>query len=168
MSRMKEIRYIVGYFLIVLVLITPMVLGATWDTVTVTFDPTGNIDLDVAPETAAIGSITAGSSAGTGAADYTLYNNGTVTMDTQIKTNSTTDSASLTLDPDGSPTEDNYSIQTSGNCPNQYITSSNVAWKQDLSGGSSETFGFTVYLGTISQDWPSQTTTVNISGSISS
>jgi len=164
---MKRCECIFLILLIVLTFTLPMVLGATSDSIYVTFDPTGTIDIDLAPAGADIGSVTADSSKGTATDEFTLYNNGSVGADTQIEANATTDSGELTLDPDGSPETNYFSLEVTGTAPNQYITADPVNWQQDLAPGDSVTFGIKVYLGQISADYGQQKVTINVTGSIS-
>ena len=163
----ETIQYVIVAALLVTTFLLPAVMGATSDSISITFNPSGNIDLDISPQSADVGVVGAGSSAGTAANYFTLYNNGTVGMDTQIEANSTTDSGNLTLDGDGSPGLDYFSLYVTGNCPNQYISSTPANWKQDLAPGGSETFGITVYLGQISMDYGQEKVTINVTGSIS-
>ena len=68
--------------------ITPLVMAATEDNVHITFDPDGQIDIDVSPASYAFGSSQADAWTNSSGSYFTLYNNGTVSMDTQIQMDS--------------------------------------------------------------------------------
>jgi len=61
------------------------------------------VNIDVSPKTYNFTTIQTGAYKITTGSTFTLYNNGTVPMDTQFKTNATTDSTDLNLDEDGNP-----------------------------------------------------------------
>ncbi|HUT00066.1 MAG TPA: hypothetical protein VMY59_07105 [Candidatus Thermoplasmatota archaeon] len=148
--------------------LTPMVL-ADETSISVTFDPDGVIDIDVTPKTYDFGSIQPGAWSNTTANYFTIYNNGTLSMDTQFKTNATTDSTNLTLDADGSPGLDSYSFQTNGLDTDGYITAA-YAVEQDtgITAGTNKVCGLCLNMGSsISQNWTSQRTTIYLQGSVS-
>ena len=153
--------------------ITPVVLAASQANIAVTFDPTGTIDLDVSPDDASFGSVVFESANNWptegGAVDsYTLYNNGTVAADVYIFSNTTTDSAQMTLDDDGASIPiDGYSLDVTGTS-SQQITHTNASWIDNLAADATGvvTFGLNLNLGSGSQDWTSQTTRINITGTI--
>ena len=148
--------------------LTPIVL-ADETSISVTFDPDGVVDIDVTPKTYAFGSVQAGGWKNTTANYFTIYNNGTLAMDTQFKTNATTDSAALTLDADGTPGSNAYSFRTNGLDTDGYITAAYVV-EQDtaIAAQTNKVCGLCLRMGnTISQNWTVQKTTIYLQGSIS-
>ena len=87
----KKIGFSILVSFIILAATTPMVLAATEDTVIITFDPQGDIDIDVNLSDYNFSSVVAGIWSNTTGGTFTLYNNGTIPMDTEIRTNATTD-----------------------------------------------------------------------------
>jgi len=149
--------------------LTPIVMAVTEEGITITFDPSGNIDIDVSPNSYDFGTAGANDWTNSTGSAFTLYNNGSTSMDTQIKTNATTDSGEMTLDPDGTAIPaDNYSLNTSGLDANAWIT---TAYGADVDSAlealGSKGFDLCLLLADISQDWTQQTTTVYFQGSIS-
>ena len=148
--------------------LTPIVL-ADETSISATFDPDGIIDIDITPKTYNFGAVQVNAWKNTTANYFTIYNNGTLPMDTQFKTNATTDSTSLTLDGDGSPGSNAYSLRTNGLDSDGYINSTYSA-EQDagLAANSNKVCGFCLKMGSsISQNWTSQRTTIYIQGSLS-
>ena len=150
--------------------LTPIVMAATEEGITITFDPSGNIDIDVSPNSYDFGAASANSWTNSTGSTFTLYNNGSTAMDTQIKTNATTNSGNMTLDPDGlSISADNYSLNTTGLDANAWITDSYGADVDSALGALGSTgFDLNLRLADISQDWGQETTTVYFQGSIAS
>ena len=137
--------------------------------ISVTFDPDATIYIDVTPKVYDFGSVQAGQWKNSTGSTFTLYNNGTISIDTQIKTNATTDSTQLTLDADGSPTTDAYSFRTYGLDSDQYITTG-YAGDVDtaLGGGVSKGFDLSFNLGiSLTQNFTTQRTTIYLLGSVS-
>ena len=165
----KMVILLIGAMLVTA--ITPVVLAASQANIAVTFDPTGTIDLDVSPDDASFGSVVFESvnnwpTEGGLATSYTLYNNGTVAADVYIFSNTTTDSGQMTLDDDGASIPvDGYSLDVVGTEAKQ-ISHSNTSWINPLNAGATVTFGLNLDLGSGSQDWTSQTTRINITGTI--
>jgi len=151
--------------------ISPIVF-ADADPITVTFDPTGVVAIDVWPETASFGSVvfsTADNWPTEGGTDssYTVYNNGTVGADVYIYSNTTTDSDELTLDIDGAGIPvDGYSLDAVGTV--KQISNVNASWIDNMVADGSETFGLNLDMGGGSQDWAAQTTRINITATINS
>jgi len=151
-----------------IVLLIPLV-WANETSISVTFDPDATIYIDITPKTYDFGSVQAGQWENSTGSTFTLYNNGTIPIDTQIKTNATTDSSQLTLDADGSPTTDAYSFRTSGLDSDQYITTG-YAGDVDtaLGGGASKGFDLSFNLGdSLTQNFSTQRTTIYLLGSLS-
>jgi hypothetical protein len=151
--------------------ITPLALAATSDIITVTFDPQGAIDIDVWPENASFGPVTFSSDVNwpsEGATDttYTVYNNGTITADVFIFSNTSTDSGNMTLENTGSPGFDQYCLNVTGSNATQ-ITNTNASWLSNLvGGGGTVTFGLNLELGGGSTDFGAEKTRINITGAI--
>lgn len=154
--------------LVITAIISPVII-AVEDTIIVTFNPTGSVTLDVAPELFDFDTVASNGNEES-ANSFTLYNNGTMNMQTTCDTNSST--LNLTLDADGTPGEDYFSLQFTsasnfeGN--NAYITTaSSMTLNNTLAPSGSDTFKLTIHLGVISVDHPEQNTTVNFTGVIS-
>lgn len=149
--------------------LTSIAMAATEEGITITFDPTGTIDIDVSPNSYAFGAATANTWTNSTGSEFTLYNNGSTSMDTQIKANATTNSGNMTLDPDGvSIAMDNYSLNTTGLDTDAWITTSYGAVDSALAALGSTSFDLCLKLADISQDWGLETTTVYFQGSIAS
>lgn len=148
--------------------LTPMVL-ADETSISVTFNPEGVVDIDVTPKTYDFGSVQVGAWKNTTANYFTIYNNGTLSMDTQFKTNATTDSTSLTLDDNGAPGNDAYSFRTSGLDNDGYITAAyGVEQDTGIAASTNKVCGLCLNMGnSISQNWTSQRTTIYLQGSLS-
>ena len=160
--------------------ITPIVFGANEhaDYIKVTFEATGDIELDVTLGTATFGQVAAGTvnatpSEGATSATYTLYNNGTVAAHVYMWTNETTNGTSdqeWTLDNDGTPGIDNFCLKRCNNTATfgmEYVQNSNTSWIASLSGGGgTKLFGITLQLGNASDTdrLVSQHTRINITG----
>ena len=108
-------KLLVFIFIVVTGIATVMPLvWADETSISITFDPDATIYIDITPKTYDFGSVHVGQLENSTGSTFSLYNNGTISIDTQIKTNATTDSTLLTLDVDGSPATDAYSFRTSG------------------------------------------------------
>jgi len=151
---------------IVISAITPLVMAATEDNVHITFDPDGQIDIDVSPASYAFGSSQANAWTNSSASYFTLYNNGTVAMDTQIKSNATTDETTMTLNTAGNPGLDEYSFNTSGLSNNMWVPSSyGTESDTSLNPGNSQGFDICLLLGTsLSANHTTQNTTIYFQG----
>ncbi|UCF12613.1 MAG: hypothetical protein JSW06_11375 [Thermoplasmatales archaeon] len=173
-DRNMEIKkiYVLIIVAIMITAMTPVVLGVHQDYITVTFNPSGDIDLDVTPATANFSTVVFSSEINwpiEGGTDtsYTLYNNGTVAADVFIFSNTTTDTKELTLENTGNPTIDQFCLNVTGSNAQQ-ITNTNTSWTNDLvGGGGTLTFGINLELGSGSSDFGWQKTRINITGVIS-
>ena len=168
-SKRRVSKKIVLTFLVSAMVIastTPLVMAAIEDNVHITFDPDGSIDIDVSPASYDFGSAVAGIWTNSSASYFTLYNNGTVPMDTQIKSNVSTDETTMTLNTAGNPGLDEYSFNTSGLSndmwvPNSYGTASDTS----LNPGNSQGFDICLLLGTsLSANHTTQNTTIYFQG----
>ena len=151
---------------IVISAITPLVMAATEDNVHITFDPDGQIDIDVSPASYAFGSSQANAWTNSSGSYFTLYNNGTVAMDTQIKSNATTDETTMTLNTAGNPGQDEYSFNTSGFSNDMWVpTSYGTESDTSLNPSTSKTFDICLLLGTsLSANHTTQNTTIYFQG----
>ena len=145
------------------------VLAGTTDTITITLDPQGNISLDVFPEEWNLSTVWSYSNESTTNNYFTLWNNGTVDMQTDIQI--TTSPALLHVEYNISePTTDNYYAL---NLTGATISGKNH-WVQELVAiqldssivaSASDTFGFTFYLANITANHTWQTLVVTLTGS---
>ena len=171
-SKRRVSKKIVLTFLVsamVITATTPLVMAATEDNVHITFDPDGSIDIDVSPASYAFGSAVAGIWTNSSGSYFTLYNNGTVPMDTQIKSNATTDETTMTLNTAGNPGLDEYSFNTSGFSNDMWVPSSyGTESDTSLNPSASQDFDICLLLGTsLSANHTTQNTTIYFQGSIS-
>ena len=167
-SDIKKILFAWLVSMLWLSVLTPVVL-ADETSISVTFNPEGVVDIDVTPKTYDFGSVQAGAWSNTTANYFTIYNNGTSPMDTQFKTNATTDSTSLTLDDNGAPGSNAYSFRTNGLDNDGYITAA-YAVEQDtgIAASNNKVCGLCLNMGSsMTQNWTSQGTTIYLQGSIS-
>jgi hypothetical protein len=167
-SDIKKILFAWLVSMLWLSILTPIVL-ADETSISATFDPDGVVDIDITPKTYNFGTIQVNAWKNTTADYFTIYNNGTLSMDTQFKTNATTDSTSLTLDDDGAPGNNAYSFRTNGLDTDGYITAAYAA-EQDtgIAAGANKVCGLCLKMGSsISQNWTSQRTTIYLQGSLS-
>jgi len=141
------------------------------DTITVTFDPDGNVSLDVWPATWAAGTVYANSSKATTAAYFTLANNGTVNgMYTDIKV--TSGAAAMNIY-DGQCIDvgknDYYSINASGTISNQTFIHTGEYRNIDdnLAKGSTKTFGLTIYLSNLTTNLTGRTVVITLQAAYS-
>jgi hypothetical protein len=165
--KFKKI-YVVLVTSIIIAAFTPLVLAASEDSVVITFDPNGDIDIDVSLASYAFGGVNSNSWRNTTGGTFTLYNNGTVAMDTQIRTNATTDSAQMSLNASGVPPgTDKYAIYIDGLDVENYVNSSyTIEFDQGLLPADSKTFDICLRLGTnLSANFTTQTTTIYFQGS---
>jgi len=145
------------------------VLAGTTDTITITFDPQGNISIDVSPETYDFSTFWSYSDESTGGTYFTLWNNGTVdNMQTDIQI--TTSPANLCVDYNNTPTADNYyGLNLTGGTAtgiNYWVQEdATIQLDSDLDRSGTKTFGFTLYLSNITVDHAEQTLVVTLTGS---
>jgi hypothetical protein len=164
MQLVRKIQCIIISILLAITFVTPAVLGTTDEVILVWFDPTGDVDINIVVNHTDFDTVTGGTQEATGATAFTLYNNGSIAMDTTIQTNTSVESGNLSLDTDAAPGNDQYSLYIIGACTNQFITSTAVAWETDLAGGGSQTFGLRIYLGNLTVDYGRENTTINVTG----
>lgn len=147
---------------------TPIVMAATTDDLIITFNPDGDIDIDVNMSSYNFSSVLANTWSNTTGGTFTLYNNGTVAMDTRIKTNATTDETDMSLNATGTaPQQDEYAIYIEGLDNPQYLESSyNLYLDSALLPQDSKTFDVCLRIGlNLSANHSWQTTTISFEGS---
>jgi len=152
----------------ILAAFTPLVMAATEDDLIITFDPDGDIDIDVNISQYDFGSVQANTWTNTTGGTFTLYNNGTVAMDTQIKTNASTDEGDMDLNQTGTaPQQDEYAIKITGLDFERYLeTAYNLDFDQQLLPQDSKTFDVCLRIGVnLSANHTTQTTTISFEGS---
>jgi hypothetical protein len=147
---------------------TPIVFAATEDSVIISFDPDGDVDIDISLASYNFSSILGGMWTNTTGGAFTLYNNGTIPMDTQIKTNATTDETNMSLNASGiAPQQDEYAIYIDGLDVQNYLTSAyGLEFDTMLMPDDSKTFDICLLLGNLSANFTWQTTTIYFQGSI--
>ena len=146
----------------------PIVLAASEDNVVITFDPNGDIDIDISLASYNFSSVIAGMWTNSTGGTFTLYNNGSVPMDTQIKTNATTDETDMSLNASGvAPDTDEYAIYIEDlDFPDYLTTAYGTEFDQGLTSQDSKTFDICLLLGTnLSANFSWQTTTIYFQGS---
>jgi len=160
-------KYLICLISFMLVMGTiPIAYGATEDSLLITFDPDGDVDIDVNLSNYSFGGVLSGVWSNTTGSVFLLYNNGTVAMDTQIKSNATTDEGNMTLNETGEPYElDNFTLYTDGFDADAYITTTYGAnFDDDLDVGASKGFDLCLYIGNLSANHSQQTTTIYFQG----
>jgi hypothetical protein len=153
---------------IILAALTPHVLAATTDDLIITFDPDGEIDIDVNISQYDFGSVQANEWTNTTGGTFTLYNNGTVSMDTRIKTNTSTDEGDMDLNATGvAPVQDEYAIYIEGLDLEQYLRDSYIQYFDlVLLPQDSKVFDVCLLIGVnLSANHSQQTTTISFEGS---
>ena len=147
---------------------TPLVMAATEDDLIITFDPDGDIDIDVNISQYDFGSVQANTWTNTTGGTFTLYNNGTVAMDTRVKSNATTDEGDMSLNATGvAPVQDEYAIKITGLDFERFAeTAYNLDFDQQLLPQDSKTFDVCLRIGVnLSANHTTQTTTISFEGS---
>jgi hypothetical protein len=152
----------------ILAAFTPLVMAATEDDLLITFDPDGDIDIDVNLSFYNFTKVPTNAWTNTTGGTFTLYNNGTVAMDTRIKTNATTDETDMSLNATGTaPEQDEYAIKITGLDFERYLESAyNLEFDQQLLPADSKTFDVCLRIGVnLSANHTYQTTTISFEGS---
>lgn len=165
--NMKKILFIGITAAMIITAITPIALAATSDTITVTFDTTGTIDIDVAPESWDAGSLAAQAghdSAYSGDNSHTVWNNGSVSADLQIQG---TDTSNLVLVTSWTGTNNEFRLNTTPTpTAGDFFGTSLVNFYSNLGVDASHTFGLYLELDeAIDAEHTDEQTTVTIQGS---
>ena len=168
-SDIKKIMFAWLVLMLWLSVLTPIVLADTTD-IHVTFNPEGTVDIDVSPKTYDFGNVNAGgynNSSGMGALYFTLYNNGTVTMDTQIFSNVTTDSDELALDV-AAPGQNEDRFRTHNLDTDAYIPSAIGAdFDSALAASGTKDFDINLTMGSsLTENFAQQRTMINLTGTV--
>lgn len=155
--------------MLVITAITPpqIILADTGsDELRITFDPVGQVDGNVSPESFDYDAVLMNTSEESG--DFTLWNNGTIRMKCEAETNVTTEEGDMECDGNGGTlAEDFFSLNftsTTLSGASNFISNSSgskTELEANLTGLSSGTFKITINLGTCSADHLQQNTTVN-------
>ena len=147
-----------------------IVKAATTDTIQITFDPQGNISIDVSPDNYNFSTFWSYSNQSTTGTYFTMWNNGTVdNMQTTIQI---TDSPpQLTIDETNVPTaDDNYALYLIGGTVSGLdawvLESTTIQLDSDLDRAGTETFGFTLYMSNITANHTWQSFNLTLTGSI--
>lgn len=164
-KRIKKI-YTILISTLLISAITSSVMAVTEDSVIITFNPNGDIDIDISLAKYNFSSVLANEWSNTTGNAFLLFNNGTVSMDTRIKTNATTDNGDMTLDAAGTPGQDEYSIETQGFDSDGFLDSSYVGdFDSALSPNDNKGFDICLLIGTnLSANHSWQTTTITFQG----
>ena len=147
-----------------------IVKAATTDTIEITFDPQGNISIDVSPANYNFSTFWSYSNESTTGTYFTMWNNGTV--DNMITTIQITDSpADLTVDEDSPPVaDDNYALYLIGGdasgIDNWILESTTIQLDSDLDRAGTKTFGFTLYMSNITANHTWQSLNLTLTGSV--
>jgi hypothetical protein len=141
------------------------VYAALTDTITVTFDPQGNVSIEVAPASYDFGSIYTDSSEATTSTYFTFWNNGTIdNMFTDIRITSGT--TNFTIDDDSPPVaDDNYAVKVlQGSVDhNPWIAESSYRdLDDDLDLSGSDNFGIQLYLSNTTSDFDEDSFTITL------
>jgi len=169
-ERNKKIGFAILVTFIMFAYTTPLVLAATEDTLIITFNPNADIDIDVSNLTYNFSGILANSYKETSGGWFLLWNNGSVAMNTEIKSNATTDEGDMRLNTSASaPGTDEYSILISGlNTLTQYVNTSYSLYgnySTNLPENDNDPFDIRLTIGTnLSSNFSWQTTTIYFRG----
>jgi len=166
----SKILFVLIVTFILIAATTPIILAASEDNVIITFDPNGDIDIDISLASYNFSSAIAGMWKNSTGGVFTLYNNGSVPMDTQIKTNATTDETDMSLNASGVPPAlDEYALYIEDLDFPDYLTSVYGAeFDQGLNSLDSKTFDICLLIGVnLSANFSWQTTTIYFQGSVS-
>ena len=147
-SNSKKIVLAVLISMIWITTLTPMVLAINTK-ISVTFDPNGVVTIDVWPNTWAAGAVLAGQNVASGAAEFTVWNNGTGAMYVQLQTNTTSDPAGSGMTyTAGAPGSNAFALNTTGFTLNSYIPINTYSVNYyTLNSENSKTFGLRVTIG---------------------
>ena len=171
-SAKSDIRTILISFLIAAMFftaLTPVAFAAQSGQVTITFDPSGTVDLDIDPDTLNFGAITIGG-AETHVSPITIFNNGTATMDTWATGSNATN---LVLNFSGvAPTGERFSMAAvNGTCDlcsgSSVIDVGGIQLHNDTTVSGSNTFYVEVALSGTATDHGAQTAHINLTAYVS-
>ena len=138
------------------------------NTITIEFDPDGNVSLDVSPSFYNFSTIYGDSSKTSGGTTFTIWNNGSednMVTDLQI-TGSPSD---LTIDEDSHPSSnDNYALYLIGGTASGVNAwckeSTTIELDSDLDLSGTETFGFNLHISSLTSNYSWQSMTITLTG----
>ena len=153
-------------------LVTPIpmttVFAGTTDTLTATFDPRANISIEIGPQTYDFGNIWANSWRNTTGTTFTIFNNGSVAMDTDF--NVSGNATNFTLDNTGAcSSDDEYGVQTNGLDTDGWLDTAalgGATFDQNIADGGSKSFDLYLKIGGITQNFDQDTFTITVQGSV--
>ena len=166
MKRIFLIELIVVMLMIAITSPTMVEVGKAatiTDTVVVTFNPKGNLTIEVFPATWSAGELYVNQSATTSTTNFTAYNNGTVTWATLWVHAATGQDMTLVA---SSPGSDEFMMLVNGTGTD--ITTwteihTNRTLETSVATDASENFGLNITMGTVfTSDWDEQTSTVTL------
>lgn len=171
-----EIRkiYVLIVVTMMLAALAPLVFGASTDNVIITFDPEVDIDINVDSVSynySAFATVYANAWTNTSGGFFTLWNNGTAAMDTQIRSNDTTDEGNMIFNFSGvAPVQDQYAFYVEDlSFPNYINNTYGDVFDNALAASGSKTFDICLLIGTtLSANHSWQTTTIYFQGTIDS
>jgi hypothetical protein len=170
MKKNTKLITVIIFLIMILVTFSPYpstVYAALTDTITVTFDPEGNVSIEVSPSTYDFGTIYTDSSESTTATYFTIWNNGTIdNMFTDIRITSGT--TNFTIDDDSEPaSDDNYAVKVlQGSVDhNPWIAESTYRdLDDDIDRVGSDNFGITLYISNITSEFSEDGFTITLQG----
>jgi len=165
-SNAKKIMLAVLISMIWITTLTPVVFAVTTTAaIKVDFDPSGIIDIAVSPKYKNYGTVLAGAWSNSSASEFSIFNNGTMPMDAQFKTNATS-SGGMVLGTTATPGADQYSLHVDSlNVTNTYLTTSYVELATWINPAGHRHFELQLKMGSsINSNWTVQTTTVYLQG----
>ena len=170
---MNRKKLAIGLLVIMLfALLTPIpmtkVFADTTDTLTATFDPKGNISIEIGPQTYNFGEIWALGWRNTTGTTFTIFNNGSVAMDTDF--NVSQNATNFTLDNTGAcGSDDEYAIYTSGLDSDGWLDTAalgGATFDQNLVSDGSKSFDLHLHIGDITENFDEDTFVISAQGSV--
>jgi len=145
------------------------VLAGLTDTITITLDPQGNVSLDVFPEEWNLSICWSYSNESTTINYFTLWNNGSVDMQTDIQITTSPENLHVDYNQSEPTTDDYYALNLTGSTisgKNHWVREdTTIQLDSNIAASASDTFGFTFYLANISANHTWQTLVVTLTGS---
>jgi hypothetical protein len=148
---------------------TPLVLALSEDTLVITFDPDGDIDINVDVAAYNFSTVIVNAWENTTGELFTLYNNGTLPMDTEIRADNSSE-GDMTINGTGvPPTTDEFAIYIEDLDFPHYLNDSYVDdFDTVLASNAYKSFDVCLLLGTnISANHSWQTVNISFRGTIS-
>jgi hypothetical protein len=170
MNRKKLAIGLLTIMLFALVTPIPMtkVFAGTTDTLEATFDPKGNISIEIGPQTYDFGEIWALSWRNTTGTTFTIFNNGSVAMDTDF--NISKNGTNFLLDNTGAcSSDDEYAVYTSGLDSDGWLDSvalGGATFDTNIGPDASKSFDLHLKIGDITENFGDETFTITAQGSV--